>query len=95
MAWHEQGLEPPAAVTDATREYLGGEDLIATWIDDRCYQEQTARTLASELFKSFKDWADAAGERHGTQRAFSMALESHGYEKKKTMDGRYFHGLRI
>ena len=85
----------PAAVTTATDEYLAGEDLIAVWIDDRCYQEHTARTLASELYKSFKEWAEAAGERPGTQRAFSMALESHGYRKEKTMDGRYFHGLRI
>ena len=67
------------------------------WIEDRCYQEHTARTLASELFKSFKEWAEAAGERPGTQRAFSMALESHGYQKeeKKSREGRYFLGLRI
>ena len=67
------------------------------WIEDRCYQEHTARTLASELFKSFKEWAEAAGERPGSQRAFSMALESHGYQKevKKSREGRYFLGLRI
>ncbi len=82
-------------VTDATLEYLAGEDLITAWLEDRCYQEPAARTLASELFKSFKEWAEAAGERPGTQRAFSMALESHGYRKEKSMDGRYFHGLRI
>ena len=95
VGWHESGLQPPAIVTDATREYLAGEDLIAVWIEDRCYQEHTARTLASELYGGFKEWAEAAGERPGTQRAFSMALESHGYQKEKTMDGRYFHGLRI
>ena len=93
--WHTNGLTPPAVVANATLEYLAGEDLIAVWIDDRCYQERTARTLASALYKSFKEWAEAAGERSGTQRAFSMALENHGYQKEKTMDGRYFYGLRI
>ena len=95
--WHANGLQPPAAVTEATDEYLAGEDLIAVWIDERCYQEPTARTLSSELFASFKDWNEAAGERPGTQRAFSMALENHGYQKeeKKAREGRYFLGLRI
>ena len=95
VAWHENGLQPPEIVRAATHEYLTNEDLITVWIEDRCYQERAARTLASELFKSFKEWAEAAGERPGTQRAFSMALESHGYRKEKTRDGRYFHGLRV
>ncbi len=95
VEWHANGLQPPAVVTDATLEYLAGEDLIAVWIEDRCYPEPDARTLASELYKSFKEWAEATGERAMSQRAFSMALESHGFKKERTMDGRFFLGLRI
>ena len=67
------------------------------WVEDRCYQEPAAKTLASELFKSFKEWAEATGERAMSQRAFSMTLESHGYQKeeKKSREGRHFLGLRI
>ncbi len=93
--WHASGLQPPPVVTNATLEYLASEDLIAVWIEDRCYQERDARALAGTLYKNFKEWAEASGERPGTQRAFSMALESHGYQKEKTRDGRYFLGLRI
>ncbi len=82
-------------VINATLEYLAGEDLIAVWIEDRCYQERDARTLASVLYKSFKEWAEATGERTMSQRAFSTALESHGFQKEKTRDGRYFLGLRL
>ena len=89
------GFAPPAVVTDATLEYLAGEDLIAVWIEDRCYQEPDARTLASELYKSFKEWAEATGERAMSQRAFSTALESHGFKKEKTREGRYFLRLRL
>ena len=88
-------MQPPAIVADATLEYLAGEDLIAVWIEDRCYQEPDAKVKASELYKSFKEWAEATGERAMSQRAFSMALESHGFKKERAMDGRYFHGLRI
>jgi putative DNA primase/helicase len=95
VEWHAKGLQPPPVVTDATLEYLASEDLIAVWLDDRIYREPAARTLASELYKSFKEWAEATGERAMSQRAFSMALENHGYHKEKTMDGRYFHGLKL
>ncbi|MCH8998205.1 MAG: hypothetical protein IID48_08040 [Proteobacteria bacterium] len=95
VEWHAGGLQPPEVVSHATLEYFAGEDLIAVWIEDRCYQEPAARTLAGELFKNFKEWTEATGERPGTQRAFSMALESHGFKKEKTRDGRYFLGLRI
>ena len=95
VEWHANGLQPPAIVADATLEYLAGEDLIAVWIEDRCHQEPDARTLASDLHKSFKEWAETAGERAMSQRAFSTALESHGLKKEKTRDGRYFLGLRI
>ncbi len=95
VEWHTNGLQPPAVVTDATLEYLAGEDLIAVWIEDRCHQEPDAKTLASELHKSFKEWAEATSERSMSQRAFSTALESHGFKKEKTRDGRYFIGLRI
>ena len=96
LKWQRIGLAPPEAVTKATDEYLAGEDIIKTWLDDRCYQEPNARTLASVLYKIFKEWAEATGERAISQRAFSMALESHGYQKeeKKSREGRHFLGLR-
>ena len=75
--------------------YLAGDDLIAVWIGDRCYQEPAARTKASELYQSFKEWAEATGERPGIQRAFSTALESHGFQKEKTREGRFFLGLKL
>ena len=97
VEWYDGGLQPPAIVTDATREYLDAEDLISIWIEDRCHEEANARTLSSDLYKSFKEWAEASGERAMSQRGFSMALEGHGYtkEKEKTREGRYFLGLRL
>ena len=83
-------------VADQTTRYQKFRVVVHNWAA-RITELQVvlARTLVSELFKSFKEWGEAAGERPGTLRAFSMALESHGYQKEKTRDGRYFHGLRI
>ncbi len=95
VAWHEGGLQPPEIVRTATEEYLSSEDLILTWIEDRCHKENIAETPSSKLWASFREWAESTGERPGAQRTFSLALEGHGYRKDKNRAGAYFIGLRL
>lgn len=94
VAWHSGGLRPPAAVVDATREYLTAEDTIAVWLDERMQLDPAAETLSSDAFGSFRDWAEKAGERPGTQKAFSEALVGHGFVKRRTKKGMVFEGVR-
>ena len=95
VEWHSNGLDAPSAVTDATLEYIASEDLIAAWMDDRCHEDRSARTKSSALYRSYKEWAEAAGERAMTQKAFSMELEARDYRKQRLNDGVYFNGLRL
>ena len=74
---------------------MASEDIIKLWIGDRCHEDLATTTKSSDLYRSFKEWAETSGERAISQRAFSMALESRGYHKSKTMYGRFFHGLRL
>ena len=94
-AWREDGLRPPQAVLDATSDYLADEDIMASWITDRCHIDRTAKIKSSDLYRSFREWCEAAGERPGPQKAFSQKLESHGYNKKHEMTGSHFYGLRL
>ncbi len=94
-AWREGGLMAPQAVQDATSDYLSGEDLMTSWIADRCHTELAAKTKSSDLYRSFREWCEAAGERSGTQKAFSQNLESHGYHKKHERTGSHFYGLKL
>jgi putative DNA primase/helicase len=95
LAWQEQGLNPPDAVTAATSEYLASQDLIALWIADRCVEDKAAQESPSTLFASYKAWCESANERPGTQKAFGDALHTKGFEKDRNMHGRYFKGLRV
>src|SRR5438128_755087 len=36
LIWQMCELSPPAAIRDATEEYLRSQDLLAQWIDDCC-----------------------------------------------------------
>jgi putative DNA primase/helicase len=82
-------------VTDATKEYLDGQDLVSLWIADSCEVDPAAQESPSTLFASYKSWAEAANEKPGSQKAFGDALQGKGYEKDRTMHGRYFKGLRV
>jgi putative DNA primase/helicase len=77
--WQKQGLNPPAAVLSATEEYMSAEDAVANWIDERCDVAPICCQRKSELYASWKHWADVAGEYAGSQKAFTMELEKRGF----------------
>ncbi len=81
LEWQRDGLNPPAKVRGATEDYFDSEDSIGSWIADCCIKESWAPT--SELYSSWKTWAEKSGEFVGTLKAFSQALEIHGYERSR------------
>ena len=78
-AWQGHGLMPSSVVTAATDAYLESEDAIAAWIDDRADRDVNAWTASSDLFISWKNWADHAGEYSGSLRQFVQNLEDRGF----------------
>jgi putative DNA primase/helicase len=84
LEWQRIGLAPPEIVRQATEEYLASEDAIALWIDECCLVGRAyAGTRSSDLFISWKAWADKAGEFVGSQKAFSQHLVQRGYRKRE------------
>ena len=69
----------PAAVQEATAAYLASEDALANWLDDCCEQDRRTTSKRSALFKSWRDWAEAANDFPGKQSDFFAALESRGF----------------
>jgi putative DNA primase/helicase len=69
LIWQQDGLNPPAAVIDATNQYLEAEDTVAGWVTEKCDLGKDKRAASALLFASFKEWADKNGEFAGTQRA--------------------------
>lgn len=95
LAWQREGLTAPAAVTSATDAYLDAEDAVATWLTERCEEENGAVERSGGLFASWKDWAEKAGEPAGSQKKLSQKLEDRGFEKGHDRHGSYFVGLRL
>jgi P4 family phage/plasmid primase-like protien len=96
LAWQAKGLAPPAAVREATAEYLEAEDAIRQWIEERCdVGVAYGPANASALFASWRTWAEAAGEWAGSQKRFSQALLDRGFRQQRTAKGMQFLGIEL
>jgi putative DNA primase/helicase len=95
VAWQREGLRPPPAVVAATKDYRSGEDVIGAFLDDRCIREPAGRVVSSVLYRVFREWVEANGERHMTARAFGDALEERGLERKKANGQRWIVGVSL
>jgi putative DNA primase/helicase len=95
LAWQRGGLQPPAAVRAATDEYLSSEDVLGSWLDDRCDLAAGAWASRNDLFGSWTRWAEGSREFVGTQKQFLDAMRQHGFEEGKREGNRGFRGVRL
>jgi putative DNA primase/helicase len=98
LAWQKDGLKPPAAVTAATEQYLGSQDILGEWLAEYCDIGGNYWESAARLFSSWQSWAEARHEFVGSVKSFSQRLEDRGgFVPRKNPEGtkRGFSGLRL
>lgn len=81
LDWQARGLVRPSGVTAATEAYFDGQDLVGQWLEECCTVE--AGNLhrwetSADLFKSWKVYAEAAGEKPGTNKSLAGNLQRRG-----------------
>jgi putative DNA primase/helicase len=96
LNWQRIGLKPPKCVLEATTEYFEAEDAIGRWIEERCFTEANTKTLVSDLFADWKEWAERAGEYVGSIKRFSELLTNRKFDKCRLHGGsRGFAGISL
>ena len=84
LDWQKNGLIRPEIVINATGEYFSEQDLFEQWLQEctqTCGKRVGERTTI--LFKSWKQWAENAGDDPGSRKSFRDSMRSHGYEWTK------------
>jgi P4 family phage/plasmid primase-like protien len=82
VRWHESGLPLPEPISDATRDYLESEDVLGDWLGE-C-TEQCGDTKRSDAYRNYAEWAEKAGGRAWSNRAWWAGMEDRGYKARKT-----------
>jgi putative DNA primase/helicase len=88
LAWQQEGLRPPQAVTAATENYLEAEDALRAWIEECCETGPNESDSTTNLWVGWKSWAEAAGEYVGNKRKFGQKLEDKGFSRIKGTGGQ-------
>lgn len=95
LEWQQKGLCPPAAVTEATSDYLESEDTISEWIADCCKRDPGAQTPSAELYTSYQSWAERAGEKSESAKTLTQKLVDRGCVRYRKNSERGLAGLRL
>ena len=95
LPWQKGGLEPPAAVRDATAEYLASEDSFGLWLSDATTRDPDAWESTADLFSSWASWVKTAGEQTGREKDFRESMTKHGFARARTKTTRGFRGVKL
>lgn len=104
--WQAHGLLPPKVVTEATENYLEGEDVLTQFIESKCDKEERVQVRRddkgeryqvrrSDLFHHWKSFCFAVGEGETTQRQFAQMMENSGYRAFKSYGEWSYRNLRL
>lgn len=95
LAWRAEGLEPPAAVREATQAWRHGADHVARFLRERTVPAAEAKLAAKDLLHDFKTWCTAAGEKEVSAPEFKKRVTALGWRAKHTNKGSMWLGLRL
>jgi putative DNA primase/helicase len=95
LEWQAGGLQVPGGVAEATDAYRIEEDLLGDFLDQCCVQEPGAEVAATDLYRAYQRWTEAAGDRTWSQTAFGRALSERGLDWRKTAGRKIRLGVRL
>ena len=84
LDWQRSGLLEPEIVSSATSEYRLDQDLLGTFLEDRCETREGAETGATWLYRTYVEWCRENGEEELSQWRFGQALTERGIGQRKT-----------
>jgi len=82
LEWQKIGLNPPAKVVDATKEYRTEMDTLGAFFNEFCEIKPKATIPLKTLYLAYQDWCDASNEHPLTSTKFSTALTERGFKSE-------------
>lgn len=94
LEWQCHGLRPPAAVTDAVREYRTEMDTLGEFIADRCVSTPNAQAKAADLYAAYRKWCEDSGHQPVSTTRFGLMLGERGFHREKA-GTVHWHGIGL
>jgi putative DNA primase/helicase len=95
LEWQKEGLKPPGIIAEAVRAYREESDVLGRFIAETCEVRKMAQVKSSMLFKSYQQFAEAAGERWMQAKDFPNEMERRGFTTRRLKTGVVFEGIEL
>jgi putative DNA primase/helicase len=83
LEWQRIGLGLPDEVRAASETYRQDMDVLGAFLAKHCVIAPAASALAAALYETYRGWANQAGEKVLSQRAFGLALAERGFQRSR------------
>lgn len=88
-------IEPPPKVKDAIRKYKENNDWMSHFLTECCEIDESYTAKSGEVYNSYRSYCTQVGDFIRSTADFYTALESGGFDRKKTRDCNLIIGLRL
>ncbi len=88
-------ITQPQVVQDAIAKYRENNDWLGHFIDECCELDQAYTEKSGELYNAYRSYCMQVGEYTRSTTDFYVALESAGFERKRTKAGITVYGLQL
>lgn len=83
IALCKEGLNPPSAVTDATKQYCHDSDKIQQFFDDCLIEQYDGEIRTSSVYNAYRNWCSENGYYPESTRGFYQSLRTKATVKRK------------
>ncbi len=83
VALCKEGLKPPSAVTDATKQYCHDSDKVQQFFDDCLEEQYDGEIRTSDVYDDYRSWCSKNGYYPESTRGFYQSLRTKATVKRK------------
>ncbi len=95
VKWHASGLQVPDSVVAASAAYMAENDDLAAWVDECCVTGPAMSCKASDLYRSFSQWAIGRGQHPPSQTTWGNQLSAMPGISKRRSNGILYAGISL
>lgn len=92
--WMQEGLNMPEKLKSAGQSYRTEMDVIEQFIEEKCRRIEGGKSIANELYETYKKWADDNNEYKMDKNKFGKKMKEK-FDSKRMNTGVNYFGIEI
>lgn len=92
--WMQEGLNMPEKLKEAGKSYRTEMDVIEQFIEEKCRRIEGGKSIANELYETYKKWADDNNEYKMDKNKFGKKMKEK-FDSKRMNTGVNYFGIEI